>query len=165
MQLQDLQDLFLDNLKDLYNAEKQLLKALPKMAKAADSEELRMAFETHTEETHGHIDRLEQVFERMGKKATGKTCKAMQGLIEENKELLEEDAAPDVLDAGMIVGAQKVEHYEIAAYGTMVEWAKLMGDKESASLLAQTLNEEETTDKKLTQLARKSINLEAKSDA
>lgn len=165
MQLQDLQDLFLDNLKDLYNAEKQLLKALPKMAKAADSNELRTAFETHTEETQGHIDRLEQVFERMGKRAAGKTCKAMQGLIEENKELLEEDAAPDVLDAGMIVGAQKVEHYEIAAYGTMVEWAKLMGDKESAKLLAQTLDEEETTDKKLTQLARKSINLEARGDA
>lgn len=165
MQMQDLQDLFLDNLKDLYNAEKQLLRALPKMAKAAENEELRMAFQTHKEETQGHIERLEQIFHRLGKRPAGKTCKAMQGLIEENKELMEEDAEPDVLDAGMIVGAQKVEHYEIAGYGSMVEWAKLLGDKESAQLLAQTLDEEEKTDKKLTQLARKSINIEAKGDA
>jgi ferritin-like metal-binding protein YciE len=165
MQMESLQDLFIDNLKDLYNAEKQLLRALPKMAKAAENDELREAFENHTEETKVQVERLEQIFEGLGKKPTGKTCKAMQGLIEENKELLEEDAEPEVLDAGMIVGAQKVEHYEIAGYGSMVEFAKLLGNKEAASLLAQTLNEEEKTDKLLTALARKSINVEAQSDA
>ncbi len=165
MQLQSLQDLFVDNLKDLYNAEKQLLRALPKMAKAAGNDELRSAFENHAEETKMQVERLEQIFERLGKRAAGKTCKAMQGLIEENKELLEEDAEQDVLDAGMIVGAQKVEHYEIAGYGSVVEFAKLLGDKESARLLAQTLDEEEKADKLLTRLARKSINVQAQSDA
>lgn len=162
MKIETLQELFVDNLKDLYSAESQLLKALPKMAKAADSDELREAFETHKEQTQGHIDRLKKIFDRLGKRPGGKKCKAMEGLIEENKELMEEDIDPDVLDAGMIVGAQKVEHYEIAGYGSMVEFAKLLGDNESAKLLAQTLDEEEKTDKLLTKIARKSINVEAK---
>ena len=161
MQMEHLQDLFVENLRDLYSAEKQLLRALPKMAKAAENEELRTAFENHQQETEGQIERLEQIFQRLGKKPGGHKCKAMEGLIEENKELLEEDAEPEVLDAGMIVGAQKVEHYEIAGYGSVVEFAKLLGDKESAKLLAATLQEEEKTDKLLTQIARKSINLEA----
>jgi ferritin-like metal-binding protein YciE len=161
MEMNDLQDLFIDNLKDLYSAEKQMLRSMPKLAKAVESEELKAALQKHAQETEQQVRRLEQIFERLGTSPRGKKCKGMEGLIEENKELLEEDAEPEVLDAGIIVGAQKVEHYEIAGYGSAVTFAKLLGDQESAKLLAQTLDEEERTDKLLTQIAESSINVQA----
>jgi ferritin-like metal-binding protein YciE len=161
MEMNDLQDLFIDNLKDLYSAEKQLLKALPKVAKSVESDELRSAIQEHIGQTEEHVNRLEQIFERLGASPRGKKCKGMEGLIEENKELLEEDAEPEVIDAGIIVGSQKIEHYEIAGYGSVVTFAKMLGDAESARLLAQTLDEEEKTDKRLTDLAKSSINVQA----
>jgi len=161
MQMNDLQDLLVENLKDLYSAEKQLLRALPKVAKSAENDQLRQAVEKHIRETEGHVQRLEQVLGNLGESTRGKKCKGMEGLIEENKELLEEDAEPEVLDAGLIVGCQKIEHYEIAGYGSAVTFAKLLGDQESARLLAQTLDEEERTDKLLSQIAESSINVEA----
>ena len=161
MEMNDLQDLMVENLKDLYSAETQLMKALPKVAKAVENEELRDALEMHLKQTEGHAKRLEQILKSMGEKPGGKKCKAMEGLIEENKEMLEEDAAPDVMDAGLIVGCQKVEHYEIAGYGSAVTFAKLLGNDEAARLLAQTLDEEERTDKLLSQIAESSINVEA----
>jgi len=165
MEMSNLQDLLVENLKDLYSAETQLLKALPKVAKKVENEQLREALTMHVRETDEHVRRLEQVLSKMGEKPTGKKCKGMEGLIEENKEMMEEDADPDVLDAGLIVGSQKIEHYEIAGYGSAVTFAKLLGDEESARLLAQTLDEEERTDKKLTQIAESSINIEAASGA
>src|SRR4051812_4204140 len=161
MQMEDLQDLFVDQLKDLYSAENQLIKALPKMAKAATSDELKQAFQTHLEETKGHAERLQQIFQKLGSKPTGKKCKAMEGLIEEGKEMMGEDAEPEVMDAGLIAAAQRVEHYEIAGYGTVRSYAKLLGDDESARLLQQILDEEGKTDKLLTQIAEESINIEA----
>jgi ferritin-like metal-binding protein YciE len=161
MQLNDLQDLFVEELKDLYSAEKQLLKALPRVAKAAENSKLRNALQNHVRETEVHVQRLEQIFEKLGASGRGKKCKGMEGLIEENKEMLEEDAEPDVMDAGLIVGCQKVEHYEIAGYGSVVTFAKLLGDQESARLLAQTLDEEERTDKLLSQIAESAINVQA----
>lgn len=164
MSLEDLADLFLDELKDTYNAEKQLTKALPKMAKAAASEELRDAFESHLEETEGQIERLEKVFKIVGKAARGKTCKAMEGLVEEGADLMAEDAEPPVLDAGLICAAQKVEHYEIAAYGTLVTWAGILGYDKAVPLLEATLAEEKAADEKLTELAAE-INFEAEPEA
>jgi ferritin-like metal-binding protein YciE len=161
MEMSDLRDLYIDELRDLYNAEKQLVRALPKMAKSASDDQLRQAFETHLEETKGHVERLEQIFDKLGKKPGGKTCKAMQGLVEEGKEKMEEDAEPEVLDAGLISAAQRVEHYEIAGYGTVRTYAKLLGDEQAARLLQKTLDEEGETDKKLTQLAESSINVQA----
>jgi len=161
MEMNDLQDLMVENLKDLYSAETQLMKALPKVAKAVENEELRGALQMHLKQTEGHAKRLEQILKSMGEKPGGKKCKAMEGLIEENKEMLEEDAAPDVMDAGLIVGCQKVEHYEIAGYGSAVTFAKLLGNDEAARLLAQTLDEEERADKKLSEIAESSINLQA----
>jgi ferritin-like metal-binding protein YciE len=161
MEMNDLQDLFIEELKDLYSAEKQLLRALPRVAKAAENAELKSALQNHVRETEVHVQRLEQIFEKLGASGRGKKCKGMEGLIEENKEMLEEDAEPEVLDAGLIVGCQKVEHYEIAGYGSVVTFAKLLGDQESARLLAQTLNEEERTDKLLSQIAESSINVQA----
>ena len=161
MEMQDLEDLFVDQLRDLYNAEKQLVKALPKMAKKASDEELKQAFSTHLEETKGHVERLEQIFDQLGKRASGKTCKAMKGLVEEGQEAMEEDAEPEVLDAALIAAAQRVEHYEIAGYGTVRAYAKLLGNSEAAKLLQQTLDEEGETDKKLTKLAESTINVEA----
>ena len=161
MEMNDLRDLYIDELRDLYNAEKQLVRALPKMAKNATDDQLKQAFETHLEETKGHVERLEQIFEKLGKKPGGKTCKAMQGLVEEGKEKMEEDAEPEVLDAGLISAAQRVEHYEIAGYGTVRTYARLLGDEQAAQLLQKTLDEEGETDKKLTQLAESSINLQA----
>jgi ferritin-like metal-binding protein YciE len=161
MQLHDLQDLYIDQLRDLYSAENQLVKALPKMVKAASNEQLSESFEQHLEQTRGHVDRLKQVFDKLGKKPTGKVCKAMQGLIEEAKETMEEDADPEVLDAGLIAAAQRVEHYEIAGYGTVRSFAKLLGDTAAARLLQQTLDEEGETDKKLSRLAETTINVEA----
>ena len=165
MEMQDLQDLFIEQLRDLYNAEKQLVKALPKMAKKASDEDLKQAFTTHLEETKGHVERLEEIFAGLGKRASGKTCKAMKGLVEEGEEAMEEDATPEVLDAALIAAAQRVEHYEIAGYGTVRSYAKLLGNNAAAKLLQQTLDEEGNTDKKLTQLAESTINVQAEQSA
>ncbi|BCH61039.1 YciE/YciF family protein [Agrobacterium vitis] len=153
-----LNDLFLDTLKDIYFAEKQILKALPKMARAAQSEEGRNAFLHHREETQGQIERLEQVFELLGKNARGKTCEAIQGIIAEGEEIMEDFKGSPALDAGLISSAQAVEHYEIARYGTLKAWALQLGMKEAAALLDATLKEEIATDEKLTALGEGSAN-------
>src|SRR3954470_7085575 len=158
---QTLHDAFLDELRDAYDAEKQLIKALPKLAKAAESDDLRTAFETHLEETQGHAQRLEQVFENLGEKARGKHCDGMAGIIEEGKAVLEEDFEGTTLDACLIASAQRAEHYEMAAYGTLVAWAKAMGHQEAVGLLEEILEEEKATDEKLTQIAESGINQEA----
>ena len=157
----NLNDLFLDTLKDIYYAEKQILKALPKMAKAAHSVQLRAAFEKHHGETEGQIERLERVFELIDKPARGKTCEAIQGLLDEGKEIMEEYKGTEALDAGMVAAAQAVEHYEIARYGTLKQWAQQLGIKDAVRLLDQTLQEEKKTDEALTSLAEASVNLEA----
>jgi ferritin-like metal-binding protein YciE len=164
MALNELRDLYVHELRDLYNAEKQITKALPKMIKAASHDELRSAFEEHLEVTREQMSRLEQIFETMGERAAGPKCKGMEGLIEENKEMLEEDAEPSVCDAALIVGAQKVEHYEIAGYGSVRTFAQMLGETQAARLLERTLREEEETDRKLTEIA-KMINDEAESSA
>jgi ferritin-like metal-binding protein YciE len=156
-----LEDLFLETLKDIYYAEKKILTALPKMAKAANSDELRAAFEKHTEETEGQVERLEQIFEMMEKPARGKTCPAILGLVEEGQEVMKDFKNSDALDAGLLAGAQAVEHYEISRYGTMIAWAEQMGMTEAADLLKQNLDEEEKTDKALTRLAEAAINYQA----
>ena len=156
-----LQELLVDELKDIYNAENQIIKALPKMAKAASSPELKRAFERHLEETKRQVERLDQIGEALDIKMTGKKCKGMEGLIEEGKEIMSEDLEEDTLDAGLIGAAQKVEHYEIAAYGTARAHANLLGLNKIARLLQQTLDEEGNTDRKLTQLAESIINVEA----
>ncbi|MDQ2918366.1 MAG: ferritin-like domain-containing protein [Verrucomicrobiota bacterium] len=163
MKIDSLEALLEEELKDIYSAEKQLVKALPKMAKTASSDELRSAFEEHLEVTKGHVNRLEEVFQALGKTAKSKTCKAMEGLIKEGKEIMEEDAEDSVMDAGLIAAAQKVEHYEIASYGTVRTWARLCGQEEAAELLQETLDEEGEADKKLTELAESLINPEAES--
>ena len=156
-----LEDLFLTTLKDVYYAEKQILRALPKMAKAAESEELRAAFEKHRAETEGQVKRLEQVFEGMGKKAQGKTCEAIQGIIDEGKEIMEDFADSEALDAGLVAAAQAVEHYEISRYGTLRSWAQELGMKDAAKLLEQTLQEEKKTDEALSKLAEARVNQKA----
>jgi ferritin-like metal-binding protein YciE len=156
-----LEELLIDELKDIYNAENQIVKALPKMAKAASSPELKRAFERHLEETRRQVERLDQIGQALDVKLTGKKCKGMEGLIEEGKELIEEDFDENALDAGLIGAAQKVEHYEIAAYGTARTHAEMLGYTKAAKLLQQTLDEEGATDKKLTQLAESIINVEA----
>lgn len=161
MQMSNLQELYVDELKDLYNAENQILKALPKMAKAASSPDLQDAFEEHLEQTRQQVQRLEQIFQKMGLPVKGKKCRGMQGIIEEGKELLDEKLEPQVLDAGLISAAQRVEHYEMAGYGSCRTFAKLLGDNEAANLLQQTLDEEGQTDKKLTKLAESHINQQA----
>ena len=161
----DLNDLFLDTLKDIYFAEKQILKALPKMARAAQSEEGKAGFLKHRDETQGQIERLEQVFEILGKPARGKTCEAIQGIIAEAEEIMEDYKGTVALDAGLISSAQAVEHYEMARYGTLIAWAKQIGLKGAVPLLQATLAEEEATDKKLTQLAETSANAKAKKAA
>jgi ferritin-like metal-binding protein YciE len=160
MELESLKDLYLHELKDLYSAENQLIKALPKMAKAASNPKLRGGFEKHLEETKEHANRLEQILENHDESTRGPKCKGMEGLIKEGSEMIEEDAEDDVRDAGLISAAQRVEHYEIAGYGSARTYAKLLGDNKGAQLLQKTLNEEGATDKKLTQLAE-SINVEA----
>ena len=150
-----LRELYIDELKDLYNAENQLVKALPKMAKGADSEELRHGFEEHLEQTKGHVQRLEQIFEALRESPKGKKCKAMQGLIEEGSEVLKEDYKGRVLDAALIGAAQRVEHYEIAGYGTARAMAEVLGESKHVTLLTDTLEEEKETDEKLTELAQK----------
>jgi ferritin-like metal-binding protein YciE len=159
-----LHDAFLDELRDSYDAEKQLTKALAKMAKAASSPELREAFETHLEETRGQIDRLERVFESLEEKPRGKHCDGIAGIIEEGKSIMEEEFDEDTLDACLIASGQRAEHYEMAAYGTLVAWARCMGHEEAADLLQRTLDEEKAADEKLTQLAASGINQQA-SDA
>jgi ferritin-like metal-binding protein YciE len=161
MKLDTLQKLYTDELRDLYNAENQLLKALPKMAKAASSEDLKEAFEKHLEQTKGHVERLEQVFEELDEKPKGKTCRAMKGLIEEGSEILEQDGEESVRDAGIIVAAQKVEHYEIAGYGSARTFAHLLGQNKAAELLQTTLDEESETDEILNKLAESVVNPEA----
>jgi ferritin-like metal-binding protein YciE len=158
MALNSVQDLLIDELRDIYHAERQLVKALPKMAKASKSSQLRQAFEHHLEQTNGHVDRLEQVFEKLGKGARGQRCEAMQGLIEEAQELMEEIKTPEVLDVGLITAAQKVEHYEISAYGSACALAKSLGQDEVVRLLAETLEEEKEADEKLNQIALSDVN-------
>ncbi|MBC5804658.1 MAG: ferritin-like domain-containing protein [Candidatus Eremiobacter antarcticus] len=160
MELGSLQQLFVDELKDLYSAENQILKALPKMAKAAESRQLQQAFREHLKQTEGHVKRLRRIFDALGKPPTGKKCKGMEGLLSEGAELMKEDAEPPVMDAGLISAAQRVEHYEIAAYGTVRTYAQLLEEPEAAELLQQTLDEEKQTDVKLSELAD-SINVEA----
>jgi ferritin-like metal-binding protein YciE len=165
MEIDSLQKLFVEELKDLYSAEKQLVQALPKMVKAASNASLKAAFQEHLEVTKGQVTRLEQVFEVMGKTARAKKCKGMEGLIEEAKEHMEEDMEPEVLDAALISAAQKVEHYEMAGYGTVRTYAKLLGEDQAARLLQQTLDEEGEADKKLTRLAETTVNVEAAVEA
>ncbi|GEP40933.1 ferritin-like domain-containing protein [Brevifollis gellanilyticus] len=161
MKLETLTDLYVHSLKDLYSAEKQLVKALPKMAKAATNEKLKAGFTQHLEETKEHVARLEALLSSHKQTTRGPKCKAMEGLIEEGSELIEEEADPEVLDVGLIGAAQKVEHYEIAAYGTARAMAELLGDKKGQKLLQQTLDEEGATDKKLTELALSEVNVSA----
>jgi ferritin-like metal-binding protein YciE len=156
-----LNDLFLEALKDVYHAEKQILRALPKMAKAAESEELREAFKTHREETQVQVERLEEVFEMIGKPARAKTCQAILGIIEEGKEVMDDYADSEAIDAGLIAAAQAVEHYEISRYGTLKTWATQLGLRDAAKLLDQTLEEEKKTDKLLTGLAESALNQKA----
>jgi ferritin-like metal-binding protein YciE len=153
-----LHDAFVDELRDAYDAEKQLLKALPKMAKAASSPELRSAFESHLEETRGQVKRLEQVFETIDEPAKGKHCDGIAGIIEEGKSVMEEDYDDATMDACLIAGGQRAEHYEMAAYGTLVAWAQAMGHNEAAMLLQETLDEEKAADEKLSDLAEGGIN-------
>ena len=155
-----LDDLFYETLKDIHFAEKQIVKALPKMAKAANSDELRQAFETHLEETHGQIERLGQVFEIIGKRAATKTCDAILGIVEEGKEVMEDFKESLALDAGLLAGAQAVEHYEISPYGTLKAWAEKLGHPDVAKLLDQTLQEEKKTDSLLSKLAVAAVNNE-----
>ena len=161
MKLESLQELYLEELRDIYDAEQQLVKALPKMAKTATNEELKAAFEQHLEQTQEHVSRLEQVFEELGEKPKRKTCEAMKGLLEEGKQMMSEDAEEEVMDAGLIAAAQKVEHYEIATYGTLRTYAEMLGFDEQADLLQETLDEEKDTDDNLTELAVSCVNLEA----
>ena len=156
-----LEELFVEQLQDLHSAETQLIKALPAMAKAAHAPALKAGFEAHFEQTKEHAVRLEQILEELGKKATGKKCKAMEGLIKEGKETISEKASPEVKDVGLIAAAQRVEHYEIAGYGCVHTYATLLGRKGDAQLLATTLKEEVATDKKLT-VAAKTLNLKPK---
>lgn len=164
MEIDSLRKLYVDELKDLYSAEKQILQALPKMAKKATNPQLRQGFEKHLEQTRMQVERLDRIFELLGKSPRGKKCKGMEGLLEEGKEMMQEDMEDDVMDAALIAAAQRVEHYEIAGYGTVRTYAELLGEKEHAKLLQQTLDEEGQTDKELTKLAQ-AINVEAMAEA
>ena len=161
MNLDTLQDLYIYELKDLYSVEKQLIGALPKMAKTAKNNELEAGFREHLEQTKKHAARLEEILARQHQSTRGKKCKGMEGIIAEGAELIEEEADPEVKDAGLIAAAQRVEHYEIAGYGTARTYAEMLGDEQGAKLLQETLNEEKQTDEKLTHLAKSSINLAA----
>ena len=164
MKVDTVEKLFVNELKDIYSAEKQITRALPKMVKAATSDELRKAFQTHLEQTKGQIERLDRVFEILGKTSGGKTCEGMKGVIKEGAEMIEEVEAGEVRDAGLISAAQRVEHYEIAAYGTVRTMAAMMGQNEVADLLQQTLEEEGNTDKLLSKIAQK-VNKQAQQKA
>ena len=159
--MKSLRDLYVEELKDLYNAEQQILKALPKMVRAASDRDLQRAFSQHEKQTQRQVKRLERIFRQLGETPRGKKCKGMEGLLEEGKDLIQERPEPDVLDAGLISAAQRVEHYEIAGYGTVRAYAQLLGEEEHVALLQETLDEEGETDKKLTALAESSINVEA----
>lgn len=161
MKLKSLQDLYVAELKDLYSAEHQITKALPKMIKSTSSPDLRDALSSHLEETQEHVRRLEQVFEHLNTSPGRKKCKGMEGLIEEGQELMTELEGSDAADAGVVAAAQKVEHYEMASYGTARAYARLLGHEESAELLGQTLEEEKMADEKLSQIAESHINMEA----
>ena len=161
MSEKDLNALFLDTLKDIYYAEKEIYKSLPKMAKAANSDQLRQAFEKHHDETEGQIERLEKIFDLLGKPARGKKCDAIEGILDEGKEIMEEYADTPALDAGLLAAAQAVEHYEISRYGTLKAWALKLGNQQAAKLLDQTLAEEKKTDDSLTKLAETAVNYEA----
>ena len=161
MKLDSLRTLWIEEMRDLYSAENQLLKALPKMAKKATTPELKEAFELHLDETRGHVERLEEIFSRLGKKPAGKTCKAMKGLIEEGAEMMSEDGLDSVIDAGIIAAAQRVEHYEIAGYGVVRTFASILGEDEAEDLLQETLDEEGAADHKLTEIAEGIVNDEA----
>jgi ferritin-like metal-binding protein YciE len=160
-----LADLFHDTLKDIYFAEKKILTALPKMAKAAQNEDLTAAFEKHEAETEGQVERLEQVFEEIGEKPQGKTCDAIMGILDEGKEIMDEYKGSPALDAGLLAAAQAVEHYEISRYGTLCAWAEQLGHSKSVELLKETLDEEEATDEALTELAESVINQQAQAEA
>jgi ferritin-like metal-binding protein YciE len=164
MKLEDLNDLFVDELKDLYSAETQIVKALPKMVKAAQSKDLKLAFSAHLQETEGHVARLEQIFEMLDESPKGKTCEGMKGVLREGAEMIDEDAEPEVKDAGLISAAQRVEHYEMAGYGTVRTYAELLRRDDIAHILQETLQEEKGADTKLTKLAQ-SINVEAQAPA
>ncbi|HEY3770993.1 MAG TPA: ferritin-like domain-containing protein [Candidatus Angelobacter sp.] len=164
MDMESLKDLFVDELKDLYSAENQILKALPKMIKKATSKELKAGFEKHFKETQVHVERLEKICAELDESPKGKKCKGMEGVIADGKELMEEDAEPEVMDAGLIGAAQHVEHYEMAGYGCVRTYAELLGYSNIAKLLQKTLDEERATDEKLTDLAR-NINVEAEEAA
>lgn len=161
MKLDSLKDLYIGELRDLYNAETQLVRALPKMAKGVSTPELQSAIEHHLEETKGQVNRLENIFKELGVKPKGKRCRAMEGLIEEGKQVLDAEGEPSVLDAALIAAAQRVEHYEIAGYGCARTFAQLLGDTNGAKLLQETLNEESNADKKLTEIAEHMVNAEA----
>jgi ferritin-like metal-binding protein YciE len=161
MKIETLRELLVEELKDLYSAETQITKALPKLVKASSDAKLKQAFESHLEETKGHVQRLEQIFEQLEESPKGKTCEGMKGLLKEGDERAGEDGEPDVLDAGLISAAQRVEHYEIAAYGSARTFAQLLGENDIVKLLEATLEEEKAADSKLTQVAKK-INVEAK---
>ena len=163
MKLNSLHDLYVNELKDLYDAEHRIIKALPKMAEAANSPDLRLAFEEHLQQSKVQAERLEQIFQRLGEPAKGQKCKGVEGIISEGEEMMDEDSPPAVGDAALIGSAQRVEHYEMAAYGTARTYARRLGFEDHAQLLQQTLNEEAETDKKLTTLAESYINEEAKS--
>ena len=165
MKIKSMKDLLLDELHDLYGAENQILEALPKMIKAASNEQLRSAFETHLEQTKNQVTRLEQAFEKLGASAKKKTCEGIKGIAEECEDLIDAEPEAEILDAGLIAAGQKVEHYEMAGYGSVRTWAQQLGLHEVASLLQQTLEEEKATDRKLTQLAESMVNQEAASTA
>ena len=161
MSEKNLSELFVDTLKDIYYAEKQIYKSLPKMAKAASSDKLRQAFEKHHDETEGQIERLERIFEILGKPARGKKCDAIEGILDEGKEIMDEYKGSPALDAGLLAAAQAVEHYEISRYGTLKTWADKLGHKDAGKLLDETLSEERKTDETLTKLALSAVNAEA----
>jgi ferritin-like metal-binding protein YciE len=164
MKVESIEDLFLDELKDLYSAEKQITKALPKLVKAASTQELSAAFDSHLQETKGHVERLEEIFQKLGKKGTGKTCEGMKGVLEEGSEVIQEIEKGPIRDAGLIAAAQRVEHYEIAGYGSVRSFAELLGKTDIVELLEQTLDEEKAADEKLTKISE-SVNQEAQTAA
>jgi len=164
MKVESIEDLFLDELKDLYSAEKQITKALPKMVKAASTQELSAAFDSHLQETKGHVERLEEIFEKLGKRGTGKTCEGMKGVLEEGSEVIQEIEKGPVRDAALIAAAQRVEHYEIAGYGSVRSFAELLGKQDIVELLEETLQEEKAADEKLTTISG-SVNQEAQAAA
>jgi len=164
MKVESIEDLFLDELKDLYSAEKQITKALPKLVKAASTQELSAAFDSHLQETRGHVERLEEIFQKLGKRGAGKTCEGMKGVLEEGSEVIQEIEKGPIRDAGLIAAAQRVEHYEIAGYGSVRSFARLLGKTDIVELLEETLEEEKAADEKLTKISE-SVNQEAQTAA